>query len=109
MKTLKWWMKGVCITLALCFFLCSGASAQRTIVVAVDGDWAPMKMKDAQGALVGYEIDVMKAIGEEAGFKVSIVEVPWDSIFSGLDAGRYDAVIASGTRRMVTDQSAPAR
>jgi polar amino acid transport system substrate-binding protein len=95
MKTLKWWAKGVWVTLFLCFFFCSCAYAQRPIVVAVDGDLAPMKMKDDKGNLTGYEVDMIKAMAEEAGFQVTLVEVPWKDIFSGLEAGKYDAVLSS--------------
>lgn len=71
------------------------ASAQRTIVVAVDGDWAPMKMKDDKGNLIGYEIDMIRAVSAEAGFQLTLVEFPWENIFIELDAGRCDAVMAS--------------
>jgi polar amino acid transport system substrate-binding protein len=95
MKALKWWVKGVSVTLFLCCFLCSGAYAQRTVIVAVDGDLAPMKMKDDKGNLAGYEVDMIKAMAEEAGFQVTLMEVPWKDIFSGLEAGKYDAVMSS--------------
>jgi len=80
---------------SLCALPCSDAWAQRTITVAVDGDWAPMKMKDDKGNLTGFEIEMMQAIGAEAGFQVTFTEVPWENIFDGLDAGKFDAIIAS--------------
>lgn len=90
-------MKCLCAALLLvsCLFAGTAECAKKTVVVAVDGDWPPMKMKDDKGNLAGYEIDMIRAIADEAGFEVSLVEVPWDAIFEGLDALRYDAVIAS--------------
>ena len=54
-----------------------------------------MEMKDTKGKITGYEIDLIKAMGEAAGFKVKIVAVPWKTIFNGLEKGKYDAVLAS--------------
>jgi polar amino acid transport system substrate-binding protein len=52
-------------------------------------------MKDSKGNISGYEVDLLKAIAEEAGFKVNLVNVSWRNIFNGLQAGKYDAVMAS--------------
>lgn len=96
MKALKLFMTCMFFVLFICFTLSIDASAQRIIVVAVDsGDWAPMKMKGAKGDLTGFEIDMIKAISAEAGFQVKIVEVRWENIFDNLDAGKFDAVMAS--------------
>jgi polar amino acid transport system substrate-binding protein len=68
-----------------------------TIVVAADTTWPPMEMKDKNGAITGYGIDMMKAIAQEAGVKVKIINVAWDDIFKGLDEGKYDAIMSSVT------------
>ena len=102
MKALKLCMTCIFTVLLICFLLNIDVSAQRTIVVAVDSvDWAPMKMKGASGELTGFEIDMIKAISSEAGFQVKIVEVPWGKIFDELDAGKFDAIMASVS---ITDQ-----
>ncbi|HVN72026.1 MAG TPA: transporter substrate-binding domain-containing protein [Desulfomonilia bacterium] len=77
------------------FLLSSPAFSARTLVVAVNPNWPPMEMKDKKGKITGYEIDLIKAVGEEAGFKVKLVDVPWKNIFKGLDAGKYDVIVAS--------------
>jgi polar amino acid transport system substrate-binding protein len=79
----------------VCLFMGTPASAGRTLAVAVNPNWPPMEMKDKTGKLSGYEIDLIQAIGEEAGFQIQFVEVPWRKIFSGLEEGKYDVVIAS--------------
>jgi polar amino acid transport system substrate-binding protein len=71
------------------------AFAGKTLVVAVNPNWPPMEMKDKKGKITGYEIDLIKAMGEAAGFKVKFIEVPWKTIFNGLEKGNYDAVLAS--------------
>jgi polar amino acid transport system substrate-binding protein len=54
-----------------------------------------MEMKDKKGKMTGYEIDLIEAMGEAAGFHVKFIEVPWKTIFTGLEKGNYDAVLAS--------------
>jgi polar amino acid transport system substrate-binding protein len=67
------------------------------IVVASDTTWPPMEMKDKNGNITGYGVDMMKAIGQEAGVKIKIINVAWDDIFKGLDEGKYDAIMSSVT------------
>jgi polar amino acid transport system substrate-binding protein len=71
--------------------------------VATDATFSPMEYMDDSGALQGFDIDLMHAVAEAAGFKVQFVDVPWDHIFSGLDDGQYDAVASSVT---ITDERA---
>ena len=77
-----------------------GASSNK-IVVATDATWPPMEYVDENREIVGYDIDLMKAIAEEAGLEVEFKNVAWDGIFAGLAAGEYDAVISSVT---ITDE-----
>lgn len=95
MKKPKWWMTWIFVIVLVGIFLSSGTFAQETIVMAVDGNWPPMKIKDADGNLIGYEIDMIKAISTEGGFQIKITEVPWKDIFRELDAGKFDAIMAS--------------
>jgi polar amino acid transport system substrate-binding protein len=76
-------------------------SSSDTIVVATDATWPPMEYVNESKEIVGYDIDLMNAIAEKAGFKVEFRNVAWDGIFAGLAAGEYDAVISSVT---ITDE-----
>ena len=89
------WITYILVGILLCVFPGIPAFAVQTLVVAVNPCWPPMEMKDSKGKISGYEIDLIKAMGNEAGFKVKFVEVPWKNIFNGLDGGKYDAVLAS--------------
>ena len=46
----------------------------------------------ANGELVGYDVDVAKAVGEKLGVRVEFVETPWDAMFAALEANRFDVV-----------------
>ncbi len=76
-------------------------SGSKKVVVATDATWPPMEYVDENKEIVGFDIDLMKAIAEEAGFEVEFKNVAWDGIFAGLAAGEYDAVISSVT---ITDE-----
>ncbi|WP_456299318.1 ABC transporter permease subunit [Mycolicibacterium arenosum] len=61
--------------------------------VGTEGTYSPFSYHDpATGELVGYDIDVAKAVGEQLGVPVEFVETPWDSIFAALEANRFDIV-----------------
>lgn len=79
----------------MCLFMSSLAFAEKNLVIAVNANWPPMQMKDSKGNISGYEVDLLKAIAAEAGFKVKMVNVSWRDIFNDLKAGKYDAVMAS--------------
>lgn len=65
-----------------------------TLVVGMEGNWAPWSYHDLDtNEVIGYDADTARAIGEKLGVEVQIVEAPWESLFAGLDDGRYDIVI----------------
>lgn len=67
--------------------------AKGKIVFAMEGQWAPWTYHDESGELVGYDTEVGKAIAAKLGVEAEFVEGEWDGLFTGLDTGRYDAII----------------
>ncbi len=64
------------------------------MVVGMEGDWAPWSYHDTDSnEVIGFDADTARAIGEKLGVEVEIVEAPWESLFAGLDDGRYDMVV----------------
>ena len=63
-----------------------------TLIVALEGAWQPWSFHDESDTLVGYDVEVSRAIAEKLGVEPEYVESDWDSLFAGLDAGRYDLV-----------------
>ena len=63
------------------------------LVIALEGNWAPWSFHDDSDALVGYDVEVGKAIAEKLGVKATFVEGEWDGLLAGVEAGRYDMVI----------------
>ena len=62
------------------------------LIIALAGAWKPWSFHDESDPLVGYEVEVSRAIAEKLGVEPEYVESDWDSLFAGLDAGRYDLV-----------------
>jgi len=92
---------------SLIFFLAGlyltgmAAGRQKPIVVATDATWPLMEMMDKNNTIVGFDIDLCNAVAKEAGLTVEYRNIPWDKIFAGLEAGKYDAIISSVT---ITDE-----
>lgn len=61
--------------------------------VGTEGTYAPFSFHDASDdELTGYDVEVITAVAENLGVEAEFSETTWDSIFAGLEAGRYDVV-----------------
>ena len=77
--------------------------ASGKLIVALEGAWQPWSYHDESDTLVGYDVEVSRAIAEKLGVEPEYVESDWDSLFAGLDAGRFD-LVCNGVE--VTDERA---
>lgn len=64
-----------------------------TIVIGLEGDWAPWSYVDEDDNLTGFDVEVAKAIAAKLGVEAQIIPASWDGLFAGMDAGRYDIVV----------------
>ena len=77
--------------------------ASGKLIVALEGAWQPWSYHNENDTLVGYDVEVSRAIAEKLGVEPEYVESDWDSLFAGLDAGRFD-MVCNGVE--VTDERA---
>ena len=77
--------------------------ASGKLIVALEGAWQPWSYHDESDTLVGYDVEVSRAIAEKLDVAPEYVESDWDSLFAGLDAGRFD-MVCNGVE--VTDERA---
>jgi polar amino acid transport system substrate-binding protein len=74
----------------------------KTYTFGSDATFPPMEFVDAATKnVVGFDVDMINAIGKVAGFTANVKSTAWDGIFAGLAAGDYDGVLSSVT---ITDE-----
>jgi cystine transport system substrate-binding protein len=71
---------------------CGGGSDADTLRVGTEGTYSPFSFQGTNGELTGYDVEVVQAVGAKLGKKVEFVQTPWDAIFAGLEAKRFDLV-----------------
>jgi len=71
---------------------CGGGGDANTLRVGTEGTYSPFSYQGTDGKLTGYDIEVVQAVGAKLGKNVEFVQTPWDSIFAGLEAKRFDLV-----------------
>ena len=89
-------------TTALCAFAASlgmmaAAQAAETMKVAADVGYVPHVMATADGGVEGYNVDLANEVARRMGKKFEIIDQEWSGIFAGLNAKRYDTIIAPTT------------
>ncbi|HRD68071.1 MAG TPA: transporter substrate-binding domain-containing protein [Candidatus Competibacter sp.] len=55
--------------------------------------FVPWAMRDKNGELIGYEIDVAKRLAEDMKVEAKFVPTAWDGIIPALLAGKFDLII----------------
>jgi len=66
------------------------APATRVVVVGTDAAYAPFESQNEKGEIVGFDIDVVKAVAKKAGIEVKFLNTPWEGIFNSLGQGDRD-------------------
>ncbi len=70
--------------------------AAGVLKVGTETAFAPFDFIDA-GEHVGLNVDLFAEIGKELGVKIEWVTLPWDGVFPGLEAGKFDVVAGPAT------------
>ena len=95
------------LTLCLIVGLAAGCgsdtttSGEKTWVVATDTVFKPFEYTDKDNNFVGIDVDIMKAVAEDQGFKYELKSLGWDAAIAACKAGQADAMIAGAS---ITDK-----
>lgn len=65
--------------------------------ISMSGQYPPFNFVNDQNEVVGFDVDIGKAIAERLGVKGTIITTAWDGIIAGLLANKYDTIIGSMT------------
>ncbi|MCE5259109.1 MAG: ABC transporter substrate-binding protein [Chloroflexi bacterium] len=67
----------------------------RVLRVGLDATYPPFESSDADGQLVGYDIDLAQALGSYWQVDVQFVQIHFDGLYDALEAGKCDLIISA--------------
>lgn len=86
----------VCAAIAIAASLSGAASARDALRVGLEPTFAPFEFLDSKSRqFVGYDIDLIRAVADRAGYDIEIVNMGFDALIPALMTGTID-VVASG-------------
>jgi len=63
--------------------------------VGLDPSWPPFEYVDEEGEIVGFDVDLARAIGQHLGVEVQLVVSGWEGLYAALAAGQFDAILSA--------------
>lgn len=73
----------------------SQSAAQKKITVAVEASYAPFEYKDEKGKIIGFDVDLMKAIADEMKAEPEFTNMPFDTIFPSVGEKKINLGISA--------------
>ena len=73
----------------------------KTFVIATDKGFSPFEFQDANGNIVGIDMDILAAVAEDQGFTYDLQYIGWDAAIAACQAGQADGMIAGAS---ITDE-----
>jgi len=64
------------------------------VKIATESSYKPFSYTDADGKLIGYEIELVDALCAQMNAKCEVISQDWDGLIPGLNAQKFDAAIA---------------
>ena len=92
-------MKKLALSLSLALALSSVstvfAAIPQKVRIGTDPTYAPFESKNAQGELVGFDIDLAKELCKRINTQCTFIENPLDALIPSLKAKKIDAIMSS--------------
>ncbi len=89
----------------------TASEAPMNIKIATESSYKPFSYTDADGKLIGYEIELVDALCAQMKAECEVISQDWDGLIPGLNAQKFDAAIAGMSitpeRKEVVDFSDP--
>jgi cystine transport system substrate-binding protein len=89
----------------------AAVKSRGTLNIGMEGTYPPFCYQDESGALVGFDVEIGRAVAERMGLKPQFLPSKWEGILAALETGRFDVVINQVTvteaRRKAYDFSEP--
>src|SRR6202022_2918220 len=82
-----------------------------TLRIGLEGTFPPFDYKAPDGQLVGFDVDIAKAVAAKLGLKPEFITTEWSGIIAGLQAGKFDVIVnqvgVTDARKEALDFSPP--
>ncbi|MFC3205986.1 ABC transporter substrate-binding protein [Aquamicrobium soli] len=92
MKISRWL---ACAVITASIGLIAGTASAEKIKIGTEGAYPPFNSLTADGKLEGFDIDIANALCAQMKADCEFVVQDWDGIIPALQAGKFDAIIAS--------------
>ena len=69
----------------------------KNFVIATDKGFSPFEFQDADGNIVGIDMDILAAIAEDQNFTYDLQYVGWDAAIAACQAGQANGMIAGAS------------
>lgn len=90
-------MLAVCASATVQAGVLEAAQAKGELVVGTEFQFAPFEFLQGDQP-VGFDVDLMNLIAKDLGVKLKWIDLPWASVLPGLEARRYDMVVAGTSK-----------
>ncbi|MBN9236134.1 MULTISPECIES: ABC transporter substrate-binding protein [Phyllobacteriaceae] len=82
-------------TSAMVLALGAAQAQEKVVKIGTEGAYPPFNNLTSDGKLVGFDIDIAQALCDEMKVKCEFIAQDWDGIIPALQAGKFDAIVAS--------------
>ncbi|WP_058368090.1 transporter substrate-binding domain-containing protein [Psychrobacter sp. ENNN9_III] len=72
----------------------AASDAPINVKIATESSYKPFSYTDADGKLIGYEIELVDALCAQMKAECEVISQDWDGLIPGLNAQKFDAIIA---------------
>lgn len=101
------------LAVVLCLFAfasCTGSSSE-TLKVATNAEFEPFESKDADGNIVGFDVDLINAICEVTDLQYEFSDMKFEAVLAAVSSGKCDAGLSgltiNDTRKKAVDFTDP--
>ncbi len=75
--------------------LAVNTAAADEVRIGTEGAYPPFNEKNEKGELIGFDLDIARALCAKMAAQCTYVAQDWDGIIPALNAKKYDAIVAS--------------
>ena len=83
-----------------CLFSLNSASANSyeqikkdgVIRIATEGVYSPFSFHNEKDELMGYDVEIARAVAKKLGVKPKFIEASWDAMLAAFDTGKANVV-----------------